>query len=150
MTFFLSLLFFYSIIPIKNTTFYNVIIMEKLLHQKQLSLKKLLHQKQLSLKKQYHQKHALEAVLKKHDFDKIFTPLKSKVLEILKSPESTNESYVFSGNVIENNPILMASMYELLDKAKIDIHITSLRRYAAQKLLECLTSERPDIVYELL
>lgn len=118
-------------------------------------MEKLLHQKQLSKKYNHHhqqqQQVAFKVVLmKQEEFDRFFNPLKSKVLEILKSPESTTEAYVFSGNTIDNNPVLMTSMYELIRKANVDIHIAGLRRYAARKLLEWLTHERPDIVFELL
>ncbi|GAA5802297.1 hypothetical protein HPULCUR_007760 [Helicostylum pulchrum] len=82
--------------------------------------------------------------------DKYFYAIVDRVKTILNPPTQAEQAYVFPTDLIDNNPILMASMFQIL--ASVGSHGKSpiIRVIMARKLLAWLLRERPDVIDSLL
>ncbi|GAA5812940.1 hypothetical protein MFLAVUS_006401 [Mucor flavus] len=82
--------------------------------------------------------------------NKYFYAIVDRVKTLLNPPTQTEQAYVFPADLIDNNPVLKASMYQILDSVGSHCKSPVIRVMMARKLLAWLLRERPDVIDSLL
>lgn len=82
--------------------------------------------------------------------DRYFCAIIDRVKTLLNPPTQAEQAYVFPTDLIDNNPILMASMLHILYSVGFISKYPIIRAMMARKLLAWLLKERPDVIDDLL
>ncbi|KAG2234172.1 hypothetical protein INT48_002335 [Thamnidium elegans] len=82
--------------------------------------------------------------------DKYFYTIVGRVKMLLNPPVQVEQAYIFPTDLIDNNPVLMASMFQILDSVGSHCKSPIIMTMMARKLLGWLLRERPDVIDSLL
>lgn len=83
-------------------------------------------------------------------FERYFSILIDRIKLLLNPPTPSEQAFIFPTDLIDNNPILMSSMLNLLDMVGSRFKSPTIKAIMARKLLRWMLNERPDVIDSLL